>query len=207
MYDRRIESITTCKIRQFDNVFFASSGVRTGPFFNIDEIASSTLRGSESILTKVERFRNTLGHEITKLIETISPSGFSLGFQYVIAGIECGQPIVHILYLPKQSKSVEDIKWISLPRDLPSGKKTITIFLGRHETIDRFRIKHPGWEHNGFIIDRVRELISMEARAVPQLVGGPIDVLLINSNGAQWIDRSSLSKCPDLYSSDLQECP
>jgi hypothetical protein len=191
-------SFTTCKIRQFDTVFFAASGVRTGPSFNIDEIAARSLIRPGRTQEKVERLRSALLQELPKVIAQTSPPGFPQGFQYVVAGIENGQPVVHILYLPTESKDAADLKWLSIPRDVPSDKRTATLFLGRHEVIDRFCAEHPGWESDGVIFDRLRELISMEIQAAPQFVGEPIDVLFIDTTGARWIGRTPASKCPDL---------
>lgn len=191
-------SFTTCKIRQIENVFFAASGVRTGPSFNIDEIATRTLSGPGSTLEKVERLHNALLQELPKVIEQIPPRGLSLGLQYMVAGIENGQPVVHLLFLPTGSRNAADLKWYSFPRDVPSDKRSATLFIGRHEVIDSFCADHPEWLSDGDIFERLRELISMEIQAAPQFVGEPIDVLFIDSTGAHWIGRTCTSKCPDL---------
>jgi len=197
-------SFTTCKIRQFGGVFFAASGVRTGPSFNIDDIAARALSGHENTLKKIERLRSALQHELPKVFKQTLPPGFPPGFQYVVVGIDNGQPIVHLLYLPAESRDIADLKWLSIPRDVPSDKTMATLFIGRHEVIDRFRAEHPEWESQGVIFDRLRELIGMEIRTAPHLVGEPIDVLLIDSTGARWIGRSPASKCPDVYSVEVQ---
>jgi hypothetical protein len=200
-------SFTTCKIRQFGNLFFAASGVATAPSFNIDQIAEHSLSGTGSVLEKVGRLRSALLQELPKVIEQTPPIELPIGFQYVVVGIENCQPVVHLLSLPAKSSDVADLKWLSLPQDVPLGKSTATIFLGRHEVIDRFCSEHPGWKSDGVIFERLRELIGMEIRAAPQFVGEPIDVLLIENAGAQWIGNSGASKCPDIRPLEVQGCP
>jgi hypothetical protein len=70
-------SFTTCKIRQIDSVFFASSGVRTGPSFNIDEIANRTLSGPGSTLKRVGQLHNALQNELPKVITSILHRGLN----------------------------------------------------------------------------------------------------------------------------------
>jgi hypothetical protein len=189
---------TTCKIRQVDNLFFAASGVITAPSFNIDQIAEHSLSRNGSVLERVGQLHSALLQELPKVIKQNPPGELPISFQYVVVGTENRQPVVHLIYLPAGSRSVADLKWLSFPKDVPLDKSTVTLFLGRHEVIDRFRSKHPGWEFNGVIFERLRELIGMEIRAAPQLIGEPIDVLLVDNAGTRWIERSPESKCPDL---------
>lgn len=196
----------TCKIHQYDNLFFVASGVKTAPSYDIEKIAEQSLSGPGSISEKVERLRQSLMEQIPKVINQNPPIDLPLTFQFAVVGIDNCQPVVYHLYLPIHSKNIADLKLFSLPQDSPSDRDNIAIFLGRHRAIDRFRTKHPGWVFEDSIYDRLRELIRMEIKASPQMVGEPIDILRIENTGARWIGSSPDSNCPALGSFEVEGC-
>ena len=198
--------LATCKIHQYDNLFFVASGIKTAPSFDIEQIAEQSLSGPGNISEKVDRLRQSLMEQIPKVMNQKPPINLPITFQFAVVGIEDCQPVVYHLYLPTHNKNIADLKLFSLPQDIPPDKDNFAIFLGRHGTIDRFRNMHPGWVFGGSIYDRLRELIRMEIKASPQMVGEPIDILHIEKTGTRWIGSSPQSKCPALRSFDVDGC-
>lgn len=199
--------LSTCKIYQYDNLFFAASGVKKAPSFDIEQIAEQSLSGTGTIMDKVTRFRHSLLEELPKVMGQKPPIEFPITFEYAIAGIENCQPVVHHIYLPPNSKDIADLNWRSLPLDIAPDIQSAVIFLGRHHVIDRYSTKHPGWISEGNIFDHLRELIRMEMKASPLWVGEPIDILSIDSAGAHWVGSSPESKCAPLRPFEIIGCP
>ena len=46
------------------------------------------------------------------------------------------------------------------------------------------------------IVEGIRSLIELEIAAEPAHTGGPIDILRITKDGAEWIQRKQ--ECPDI---------
>lgn len=64
----------------------------------------------------------------------------------------------------------------------------VTRFLGETEAIDGLAEETPGFWRDG-LASGVRQLIQTEIAARDEYVGPPIDLLRINSRGAEWIQR------------------
>jgi hypothetical protein len=81
------------------------------------------------------------------------------------------------------------------------------IFLGIHEHIDRETKKNRSLVAGLATQAALRELVKLEEKAVPDSVGGPIDVLTLDKNGARWEPTEGGTCSPEETKWPIPESP
>jgi hypothetical protein len=79
-------------------------------------------------------------------------------------------------------------------QSLPVGQGAhASVFLGSQEEIRRQAGENPNWWRPN-LAEGIRELIEAEAQQNPQYVGAPVDLVVIDRDGARWVERKA--QCP-----------
>ena len=200
-----------CKIRQVGNLFIAFEGLevdrKTG--FNVPEIAATALnfRPSGPMTEKISILTGFLVSELMvelSHLKTQEPDtyfrkieGGQLFLRLIVAGFEKGRPLVFVRSFRALQYNPGQIGVAVIPDDcLENCQGTVvTRYLGESDAIEGLPEETPNFWRAGLSAG-VRTLIETEIAARSEYVGPPIDIVRINLNGAQWIQKKP--QCNDL---------
>ena len=200
-----------CKIRQVGNLFVALEGLeidrQTG--FSVPVILNKalTLTASAPADEKVSMLMgflvsgllNELSHLKTHEPETYfrKIEGGQLFLRIIVAGFENGRPLVFVRSFRALQYNPGQIGVAVIPDDcLENCQGTVvTRYLGESDAIEGLPEETPNFWKAGLRAG-VRTLIETEIAARSEYVGPPIDIVRINQNGAQWIQKKP--ECNDL---------
>lgn len=200
-----------CKIVQVKSFFFAASSILKHPptNYSIEGIVLEAAKNGQNILETVKSFETlVLSPLLAALvrIKTDLPGHFDQELEgksalsVVFVGLEANSLILLLRYFTVESSPSGAISIKTSRKDCP-GKDCDTgiayAALGQHDEIDRLLAKNPKFWRIG-LVEAVRKLIELEISANPSKVGHPIDILLIDGNGAQWLEKKS--QCPEVRS-------
>ena len=198
-----------CKIQQVGNLFVAFEGLlrdkATG--FSVPEISVRALQlnPNASAETKVNILTGFLTSELfleLQRVRTNSPDEFHTKLEgqtflrVVIAGFERGRPLVFVRQF-RTTFIARGVGVTVIPDDCldACNGEVVTRFLGETDAIEGLPEDTPGFWRTG-LADGVRRLIETEIAARSEYVGPPIDLLLINAQGAKWIQKKA--GCPEV---------
>lgn len=200
-----------CKIVQVGNLFIAFEGLevdrKTG--FNVPEISTRALNfrpsgpmtEKTSILTGflVSELLVELSHLKTQEPDTYfrKIEGGQLFLRLIVAGFEKGRPLIFVRSFRALQYNPGQIGVAVIPDDcLENCQGTVVArYLGESDAIEGLPEETPDFWKAGLSAG-VRRLIETEIAARSEYVGPPIDIVRINQNGAQWIQRKP--ECNDL---------
>jgi hypothetical protein len=200
-----------CKIVQAGNLFFAYEGIardrRTG--FDIAKIAAqallfkpdATLSEKVSLLTGF--VTDSLFVELSSLKQHDPDTyrekveGGQTFLKLLVAGFEGQQPLLFVRGFRAVPLSRQLIGVSVVPDDcLADCRDRVAVrSLGETDAIDGLPEETPGFWTGG-IAEGVRRLIETEIAARSEYVGLPIDILRIDSAGAEWIQKKA--NCPGI---------
>jgi len=196
---------SVCKIYQFGNIFYATSGsLLSNPMtgFIGDKVIAKAFQKDKDIADNVDRFGNELQDPLKEAIENVKieyPDYFEQNIfnhepvQLLIAGIENGVPILMTRGFKVASSLGEPVR-IEINKQ---GCKEPTcqqdhpfyIALGKHDALDRYVDNNPNIWSPGITDDAVRRLVEVEIADKPEDVGPPVDILFVGINQMQWIQK------------------
>jgi hypothetical protein len=197
-----------CKIGKGDGFFFATAGLVSGGGF---DVGSSIAKASEiqgTIEQKIETVLQTIKEPLTEILDRYrqtDPLDYSRTFatapvlQILFFGMEKGSTFITAseFFIPTPSPLVPVqivIRYGKCPGDACLTGEQL-FMSGERDAIKTFLSEKPGyWRVNP--VETVRELIELQIADIPNLVGPPIDILYVDKNGAQWIQKKD--QCPDL---------
>jgi len=183
-----------CKITQVGDVYFAVSTVDTDAM-QVQALARRAISHSASIIDAARNFRGTVdeiakrtaAHEVQS---NIAMCRRKICTEVVFFGIEQGVPVIDGLKLEQVGETRESLKLVPheyrCPGDCDQRQRTVWI-IGRRDRILRNGKLDPDFVARPLDEEAARHLVELEAAAHPQYVGGPIDVLLLNSMGPHWM--------------------
>ena len=191
-----------CKIQQVGNLFLALEGLlrdkATG--FSVPEIAVRALQLKPNALAeeKVKILTGFLTSELfveLQRVRTNSPEEFHTKLEgqtflrIAIAGFENSRPLVFVRQF-RTTFIARGIGVTVIPDDCVDvcEGEVVTRFLGETDAIEGLPEDTLGFWKSG-LADGVRRLIETEIAARSEYVGPPIDLLLINAQGAKWIQK------------------
>jgi hypothetical protein len=193
-----------CKILQVGSLFIAFEGLeidrQTG--FSVPEIAlmafqlrpSAPATEKASILTGflVSRLFDELPQLKKRAPETYTKKieGGQIFLRIIVGGFERGRPLIFVRNFRAIQLSPQQIGVSVIPDDCLADchADVVTRFLGETAAIDGLPEETPGFWQQG-LINGVRRLVETEIAARSEYVGPPIDILRIDKNGAQWIQK------------------
>ncbi len=197
-----------CKLHQADELFFAVAGFAGDQRreFKVPEIVARAARKGSTMSERVRRSEEAVVERLTaelirlkneapatyeKMVREEGGTVLALAF----AGYEEGATFAIISQFAirdPESPSVF-VKRDSCPGNCPFGVKTF--FLGSYKAIARYIAGKTG-EGDMEPLEAIRYLIELEMEENPQEVGGPVDILRIDRQGPQWIQRKG--ECPEM---------
>ena len=183
-----------CKLMQVGHIYFAVSSVDTDAL-EVRAIARKAMAASASVNQAAESFlhhadqmaRRTAAHEAQSTIDMCRKK---ICAEAVFFGIEQGVPIFARVALQQVGESRASLKFIPHKEECPGNcdrqKKKVWIVGQRDQALRRQR-ENPEFMTRNSDEEIARQLVEFEKAAVPHYVGGPIDVLTLDVNGAHWL--------------------
>jgi hypothetical protein len=191
---RNYRSFLACKLMRVGHIYFAASTVDADAL-EVRAIARKAMATSASVNQAAESFlhnvdqmaRRTAAHEAQS---TIDMCWMKICAEAVFFGIEQGIPVFARVALQQVGESRESLKFIphkdGCPGNCDRRRKKIWI-VGHRDQALRKRRENPEFITRHTDEEIARQLVEFEKAAVPQYVGGPIDVLTLDGNGARWM--------------------
>lgn len=195
--------LLVCKIRQVGNVFYALSGLREDPEtgFDAHSIVVRAYNTPGRLIDKVNAFERLVSEPLSNVLAHIKakyPLNFERdfgnkggGMDIVFFGYENGRPVMITRRIGRRDYSRRRLEY---PGDFPNSPFG-AVYMGQHDSINRFRVANPGWQRMG-LEKAMRRFIQMEIEEHPETVGPPIDILVIDNSGARWIQKKP--ECPEI---------
>ena len=193
-----------CKILQVGSLFIAFEGLeidrQTG--FSVPEIAMMALQLKPSA-SAAQKASILMGFLVSRLFDELPQlkkrapetykkklEGGQIFLRIIVAGFERGRPLIFVRKFRAIQLSPQQIGVGVSPDDCLDDchADIVTRFLGETEAIDGLPEETAGFWQRG-LVEGVRQLIETEIAARSEYVGPPIDILRIDKNGAQWIQR------------------
>jgi hypothetical protein len=191
----------TCKIRQFQNLFFAYTGLSgdVAGGFSVPELAIMAHGNSSRISDTVRNFEQLITGPLVVTLRQLRREQPALHQQYLK-----DRPLLSIVFfgldneglvLYTRSFNVKDsadeqpaieIQRHNCPGDCADG--TTHVFLGEKQAIHRFLNANPHHSTVG-LVPTIQTLIQLEISDKPELVAPPIDIVRVELSGTTWIQR------------------
>ena len=183
-----------CKIDRVGDVYFTVSTVDTDAM-QVQELARRAISHSGSVIEAARTFRGmvdqiakrTAAHEVQS---NIAMCRRKICTEVAFFGIEQGVPVIAELKLEQMGGTRESLKLVPheylCPGTCDRRRRTVWI-LGRRDRLMRKHKVDPELVARYLDETTARRLVEAEAAADPQYVGGPIDVLMLDSLGAHWM--------------------
>jgi len=193
-----------CKINRVGNVYFTVSTVDTDAM-QVQALARRAINHSASVIGAAKNFRGmvdeiakrTAAHELQSQIERCRRM---ICTEVAFFGVEHGAPVFAAVKLEQIGGARESLKLVPheylCPGKCDQRRKTVWI-IGRRDHLIRKRKVDPHFFTRYLDEATARRLVEVEAAADPQYVGGPIDVLMLNSTGAHWMPVKGGTCSPD----------
>lgn len=200
-----------CKIVQAGNLFFAYEGMardrRTG--FDITRIAVQALlfKPNASLAEKVSILTGFLTDSLFAELLSLKQhdpdtyrekvEGGQTFLKILVAGFDGNQPLLFVRGFRAVPLNRKTIAVSVVPDDcLADCRAEFAVrTLGETAAIDGLPEETPGFWAGG-IAQGVRRLIETEIAARSEYVGPPVDILRIDSKGAEWIQKKP--SCADV---------
>jgi hypothetical protein len=190
-----------CKIGRGDGFLFATAGLAhdAESGFNPASVIAGASSTGMTLEQKVEKLEELITKPLTQVLDRYRqkyPVAYASRFniasalQAVFFSIENGSTIVLARdFIPTSSVLVPvqiSITRYKCPGDCTNGEQIFK--LGRYDAIDRFLSERPDyWKYNP--TKALRALIELEIADAPGEVGPPIDIVRLDKNGLEWIER------------------
>jgi hypothetical protein len=184
---------TACKIGRVADIYFVVSTVDADAM-QVQALARRSIRESASVFESARNFslmvdeiaKRSADHEVQSNIEMCRRK---ICTEVAFFGIERGVPVIASLKLEQIGGTRESLKLLPhkylCPGNCDRRRKSVWI-VGRSKHIIHELQTHPRFVRWYYDLDAARALVKLEAAANPDYVGGPIDVLTLNSSGAHW---------------------
>jgi len=205
-------SSSTCKIRQFDKVYFALAGpVGDGRGFDVFELAARIANGRTDVVGIADDFERLMRRPLTEYLQRFygeSPAQFSrycanrICLQVAFVTVDSGTPKISIrgFFVTVSKKQVMVKPAIRERMDCPGTCATGAeqVLLGVNEEATSLYDRTPHfWKVNG-IVSGMEQLIGAEISAHADAVGPPISILQLDSQGVRFIpDHQGLCSDPE----------
>lgn len=196
-----------CKIHQFGCVFYVHAGLLkdTAGRYDPADVAKQAATGNRTVLGAAEAFQArvttslvTIAGELRAMNREYYQSKIlnKAALQTAFFGVCGGTPRLTVrkftIHEDARGEISASVERLDCPGDCPSGMTWA--FLGESSAGNRFLDEYPGYlQENGYRAT-LEMLIGQEARANPDLVSLPVDILHVGGSGAEWIQKKA--GCP-----------
>jgi hypothetical protein len=189
---------STCKIGQQSGTYFAFSGLVDDQSLNyhVSALAQQAAAAGGSVEVQAQRFVAAVRDPLVKALAGLQrdePDQFRFlqqghpALQAIFAGTEDGQPTLVIagFGVGPDGQLGDFVRTVARGDD---GRGPRIIYAGQQSQIRTYIKAHPDW-YQGDRAALVRQLVQMEIDSSDGTVGGPVDVLAIETNGAHWVQQ------------------
>ena len=188
----------SCKIRNFGDLVFAHAGRFLDKSWNVDLLANSLRDSGEAPRQRAARFAAEVEARLRRVPRS-ERKEHNLNIKYVIGFFEDGQPVL----LDQTVRSDDGTIVVDPVDENPDGIVVMlgaTSYLDQHpEDVAAFR-KELGVSPALLLSDPVAMLdlsIKYQAHLTPDRVGGPVDMIRMTADGADWVPGYRKSSCPE----------
>lgn len=187
----------SCKVMHLGSIYFSVSTLNTDGM-QVQSLASDAIRDSTSVIDAANTFSRNLGKIAQRTAaneaeSTIDRCWRKVCTEVVFFGIERGEPIMvrlRIEQIGKRRRSLKLIPHQDVCKRNCGGRCRVIWVIGQHTEISRENRKTPNLMNRNSDQELARRLVEMEKAALPQLVGGPIDVLTLDRKGGHWMPNA-----------------
>ena len=177
------QQVLACKIRNFGNVVFAAAGRSSlpGGAFSLDAITANLHQrnGPVPLWNRIVRFEEGTIAAFHK-VHNERPETSPLSFTYILGFVREGRPVVYSRTLKSSGGTAE----IGRPAVLAEGE---VLFTGQPDIVDHLSgVSAPDSREPAALLPSI---IDHQARRTPTTVGGPVDMIRLTANGAEWLQR------------------
>jgi hypothetical protein len=187
-----------CKIKQFDDHFFAIAGHRREELSNFDavHIATEVCRMTDNAAERVGKFEILIEgplFNMLRITQLKAPSYFESNLhnktimQAAFFGFERGLPYLYVRSYMCKTRSSGQIM-IDVERRECVAQCDLLAILGKSGAIEKYINQTTGYKKRP-PIELARKFVELEIADEPEIVGPPIDILQITKTGAVWQQR------------------
>lgn len=184
-----------CKIGNAGATYFALSGLvqEQTARYELAPLARAALQGTATLDAKVRTFIDSVRGPLARAVDAVrrnAPAEYAMLLQ--------GHPVVQAIFaqpgpvLAVASFSVAPDgtlgEYSSVVADANDRRGPRIIYAGQQTQIRTYLKTHPDW-HTGDSALLVKGLIELESRSGTGRVGGPVDLVEIGVQGANWLQR------------------
>lgn len=198
----KADTVSLCKIEQLGKFYYAGAGLSDNPFvsYKLSKIVEEAFREGKTLTDKINRFERLVQTPLSKALEYVrrdNPRFFKdtfergdrVALEVVFAGVVDGVPALTL-----RGFTIERFHPISAspthrrncPGDCPTG--THIYYMGWNKAMVNYAAMNPRvWDVGA--VPAINKLLQIQANSTPNEVGGPIDILYITKDSAQWIQK------------------
>jgi hypothetical protein len=183
-----------CKMRRFGHIFFVASTTDIDGA-QLMNFAMEAMKASKTVAEAARRLgqrsdeiaKRTVGNELQSSIDKCWGGSCA---EAMFFGIENGVPTLVVVNFVQGGNSRKALKFvpnyeITCPGMCPAAP-FLLFALGQHDEIDNIKRKDPKFVERYSDQEVARILVEIEEKAAPEIVGGPIDVLTLDTEGPHW---------------------
>jgi hypothetical protein len=189
--------LSECKITRVGNDFFAIAGnIREQvKGFDAGKIAAEAVRSSDKAVEKVKAFEENIRPPLTELLRIVksnTPEYFDKLFRDKIVlaiaffGIEEGTLYLYVRTYIAAVYNTNDVEVEFENKTDCLADCAQTFAFGENAAIKEFIDTNPKYRAAS-TVEFVRQLVQLEIDQRPEYVGPPIDIVRLNTNGANWV--------------------
>jgi hypothetical protein len=195
-------SSTDCKIKQFEDIFFAIAGHRREVLSNFDAIyiAMEACKTTSNIADRMSKFELLIKPALFNMLwvnQRKDPSYFESNLldktilQAAFFGFERGAP--YLFTRSYKCKLASGRIVIDVESQGCLSQCDMLAVLGKSRAIEQYIIRTPAYKKKPSV-ELAQELVELEIADEPNIVGPPIDILQISKTGPVWKQRKP--DCP-----------
>lgn len=189
---------TACKISRDGSTFYAFSGLveDSTAGYDIEALAHQAVQGPGDLSIHLNHFLELARDPLTKALTALqhdAPDQYAYlqqnhpVLQAIFASLEPDAPVLGVAgFSLAPDGALADFTRIVARRDDGFGERII--YAGKQDHLKEYLHEHRDWPA-GDKAELVRTLIQSEIDASAGEVGGPIDIVSIEPNGAHWVQR------------------
>ena len=183
-----------CKIAQEGSTFFALSGLveDQAAGLSVRTAASDAAKQGGEMPATIGRFVTDVTPKLAKALDLLKRES-SMDYEY----LKSGRPVLQAIFAGLQNGSPV-MATVGFNLDLQGGLRQQTnvvtagnprlIYAGQQGRIREYLKAHRNWytaSNDGFI----KDLVQLEVDVNSGLVGGPVDLLVLDAKGPRWLAK------------------
>lgn len=191
---------SACKIDREGTTFFALSGLAEDQAarFSANALAHAASRGAADVEERVALFlqlaREPLGRALG-LIRTQAPADYAWlqqghpVLQVMFADVQAGTPVLAVASLSvDETGGLREYQQVIRQGTDRLGPRIL--YAGQQGEIRQYLRANCQWYQDDSV-NLVKRLISLESRVAGTRVGGPVDIIAFDGQGARWVQKKA----------------